>query len=74
MEGYKFTTEQDAQNAVAQCDTQYGYPKQDCITQHWCSYEFSELDNFYYIAYDETIEAILGTPEEFTVTLPELLN
>ncbi len=72
MTGYKYNTEQEAQSAVAQCDTHYGYPKQDAVTQHWCEYQFSELDNFYYISYDQTIEAVLGTPETFDVTLPEL--
>lgn len=68
MLGYKYNTEQEAQNAVLLCDNHYGYPKQDCITQQWCEYNFSELDNFYYIIYNETIEIILGTPVEFEVT------
>jgi hypothetical protein len=74
MLGYKFTTEEAAQAAVAQCDAHYGYPKQDCVTQHWCSYEFSNLDNFYYISHDESIEVVLGTSEEFTLTQPEGLD
>ena len=65
MTGYKYTTEADAQGAVAQCDTHYGYPKQDAVTQHWCAYQHSELDGFYYIAHDETIEVVLGEPETF---------
>ena len=73
MLGYKHTTEEAAQAAVAQCDAHYGYPKQDCVTQHWCSYEFSNLDNFYYISHDESIELVLGLPEEFELTQPEEL-
>jgi hypothetical protein len=72
MTGYKFTTEQEAQAAISQCDTYYGYPKTDCVTEHWCGYQFSELDNFYYIVYDQSIEVVLGQPEEFDVTLPDL--
>jgi len=72
MTGYKYNTESDAQAAVAQCDTHYGYPKQDCVTEHWCAYQHSELDGFYYITHDETIEVVLGEPETFDVTMPEL--
>jgi hypothetical protein len=72
MTGYKFNTEQEALAAVAQCDAHYGYPKLDCVTEHWCFYSHSELDGFYYIPSDETIEVVLGAPEEFTLTIPEL--
>jgi hypothetical protein len=72
MTGYKYLTEQEAQAAMSQCDTYYGYPKTDCVTEHWCEYQFSELDNFYYIVYDQSIEVVLGQPEEFDVTLPDL--
>jgi hypothetical protein len=72
MIGYKFNTEQEAQTAITQCDTHYGYPKADCVTEHWCGYQHSELDGFYYILHDETIETVLGTPETFDVTIPEL--
>lgn len=72
MTGYKYNTETEAQAAVALCDTHYGYPKQDCITEHWCGYIFSELDNFYYIIHDSSLEVVLGEPEEFDITLPEM--
>jgi hypothetical protein len=72
MTGYKFNTEQEAQTAITQCDTHYGYPKTDCVTEHWCGYQHSEIDGFYYILNDETIETVLGTPETFDVTTPEL--
>lgn len=72
MNGWKYNTEQEALNAVSLCDTHYGYPKENCITQHWCWYNHAELDNFYYISYDETIEVVLGSPEEFDVTQPDI--
>lgn len=71
MTGYKYTTEQEAQAAVAQCDTHYGYPKQDCVTEHWCGYQHAELDGFWYIIYDQTIEVVLGIPEEFDITIQD---
>ena len=72
MTGYKYITEQDAQAAVAQCDAHYGYPKENMVTEHWCGYQYSELDGFWYITHDETIEIVLGTPSTFDVTFPEL--
>lgn len=72
MKGWKYNTEQDALAAVTQCDTHYGYPKEDCTTTHWCWYNHSELDGFYYIMFDETIEVVLGQSEEFDVTQPNL--
>jgi hypothetical protein len=72
MTGYKYTTEQDAQAAVALCDTHYGYPKSNCVTEHWCECIYSELDGFWYITYDESIDAVLGAPLTFDVTIPEL--
>ncbi len=74
MLGYKFNTEQEALNAVTQCDNHYGYPKQDSMTTNWCWYSFSEADNFYYITHDESIEVVLGAPSEFEVTFTEPSN
>lgn len=71
MTGYKFNTEQEAQSAVSQCDANFGYPKEGCVTQHWCEYANSELDGFFYIAYDETLNAVLGEPVEFEISMPE---
>jgi hypothetical protein len=68
MIGYKYTTEELAIEARQTIDTHFGYPKENCVTQHWVDYNLSELDGFYYIRFDETIETILGTPEEFEVT------
>ena len=44
MLGYKFETEQLAADARQTIDTHFGYPKEDCVTQHWVDFQFSELD------------------------------
>jgi hypothetical protein len=72
MLGYKFATEELAAEARQTIDTHFGYPKENCVTQHWVDYQFSELDEFYYITFDESIESILGTPEEFEITQPSV--
>jgi hypothetical protein len=73
MQGYKYQTETDAIAARQQCDAYYGIPKSpDDITQHWIDYNFAELNEpqFWYIAFDESLSAILGTPIEFEVVTP----
>ena len=72
MTGYKYTTEQEAIDARAQATTYAGLPNPTGDTLYWVNYEYSELDGFYYIQHVEGLEAVLGTPSEFTVTLPEL--
>ena len=69
MIGYKFLIEQDAINAVNECNLAYGYPKQDTTT-NWIDYQFSDLDGFYFIIYDESVFNILGKPIEFEITMP----
>ena len=72
MTGYTYTTEQEAIAARAQAATYAGLPNPTMDTLYWVNYEYSELDGFYYIQYVDGLEAVLGTPSEFTVTLPEL--
>ena len=73
MLGYKYNTEIEAINAQKKCNAFYNIPKNKTdITQNWCSYEFSE--NFWYIVYDESLEAILGEPIEFQITQDEVAN
>jgi hypothetical protein len=60
MEGYKYTTEKQAIDAVVLCDNYYGYPKLNCVTQHWC--EYKQSNDFFYIPYDESLEVVLGVP------------
>jgi hypothetical protein len=73
--GYKFNTEQEAIDARKQCADYYGLPKTPTdTTLYWVDYQESELDTpiFWYITFDESIEAILGTPTTFNVTQEEL--
>jgi hypothetical protein len=72
MTGYKYTTEQEAIDARAQAATYAGFPNPTMDTLYWVNYNHSELDSFYYIEYVEGLETVLGTPTEFTVTMPEL--
>jgi len=69
MIGYKYTVEQDAIDAVALVNTHYGYPREDDpVTITWTQYFLNAEDEnniFYYIAYDESLEVVLGTPSEF---------
>jgi hypothetical protein len=75
INGYKYTTEQEAINARKQCADYYGLPvAPDDVTQYWVNYETAELDTpvFWYIVFDESIEMILGESTDFEVTEQEL--
>ena len=70
INGYKYTTEQEAINAVKACNSYYGIPKSATdVTQNWCSYNYSEPDNFYYITFDESLQPVLGETIEFEITV-----
>jgi hypothetical protein len=74
INGYKYTTEQEAIAARKQCADYYGLPvAPDDVTQYWVDYETAELDTpiFWYIVFDESIEMILGQPTTFEVTIEE---
>lgn len=74
INGYKYTTEQEAIDARKACADYYGLPvKPEDVTQYWVDYETAELDNpiFWYIIFDPSIEMILGEPTEFEVTIEE---
>lgn len=67
MLGYQYFTEQEAIDARKQCADYYGLPVHpDDVTQYWVDYNYSEL-NFWYIIFDESIEAILGKPTNFEI-------
>jgi hypothetical protein len=73
MQGYKYQTEQQAQQARKQCADYYGLPKaSDDVTQYWVDYQYAELNEppFWYITYDESLLPILGEPTEFDVVQP----
>ena len=74
INGYKYTTEQEAIDARKQCADYYGLPvAPDDVTQYWVDYETAELDTpiFWYVVFDESIEVILGEPSEFEVTIEQ---
>jgi hypothetical protein len=73
INGYQYTTEQDAINAREACDAYYGIPvTPDDVTQNWVDYQFAELNEptFWYIIFDESLTPILGQPMEFQVIQP----
>jgi hypothetical protein len=75
INGYKYTTEQDAINARELVDAYYGIPvAPDDVTQNWVDYNTATLDNpiFYYIIFDESLQVVLGEPITFNVTTPEI--
>jgi hypothetical protein len=74
INGYQYTTEQEAIAAQKQCDTFYGIPKTPTdITTHWVNYNFAELNEpqFWYITFYESLLPILGQPTEFEVIQQE---
>ena len=72
MLGYKYTTEQEAIMARSQAATYAGLPNPTGDTIYWVNYNYSEVDSFYYFQYIDGLENVLGTPIEFTVTIPQL--
>jgi hypothetical protein len=72
MQGYKYITEQEANDARAQAATYMGLPNPTGDTLYWVNYNYSELDNFYYIQHVEGLEEVLGEPIEFEVTQPSV--
>jgi len=75
INGYKYTTEQDAQSAVTLCNKYYGIPEQtNDTTTDWCMYQIAELNTpmFWYIVFDESLLPILGNPTEFEITQEEI--
>lgn len=73
INGYIFSTEQEAINARESVDAYYGIPvAPDDVTQNWVDYRFAELNTpqFWYIVFDESLLPVLGEPSEFEVVTP----
>lgn len=73
INGYKYTTEQEAINARKQCADYYGLPvAPDDVTQYYVDYAEATLDNpvFWYIEFYQGTELVLGEPTTFEVTTP----
>lgn len=72
VNGYKYTTEQDAIDARELCDAYYGIPVlPNDITQNWIEYNTTNLNKpiFYYIKYDDSLRIVLGAPINFDVII-----
>lgn len=68
MIGYKYDTEQEAINARELAADFKGLPiNPNDTTIYWVNYNYSELDNFYYIKYVEGLESVLLSPIEFEI-------
>lgn len=66
IKGWKFLNENDAKAARQICNNYYGFPKPwDNVTLNWCDY--STDGEIWFIRYDESIEVVLGEPQEFMV-------
>lgn len=74
INGYQYTTEQEAIAARQTAADYKGYPVPNGETLYWVDYQYSKLDGFYYIEYVEDLEKALGEPIEFEVTSPPFPN
>tara|TARA_R110000744_G_scaffold191195_1_gene310424 strand:+ start:1454 stop:1681 length:228 start_codon:yes stop_codon:yes gene_type:complete len=73
MIGYKYNTESEVINARKLAADYKGLPiNQNDTTIYWVNYEYSELDDFYYIQYVEGLNIVLGEPSEIILTLPNM--
>ena len=68
MLGYKYNTEQEAIAARQAAADYMGLPVPGGETLWWVSFNYSELDGFWYIQYVDGLEAVLGQPSDITIT------
>ena len=73
MLGYKYNTEKEAIDAKMLGAIYKGLPNPKNDTLYWFNYNYSELDGFWYIEYSEGVEAVLGQPIEFKITINEII-
>ena len=72
MLGYKYFSETEAIAARQTAADYMGLPVEGGETLWWVSFQYSEIDGFYYIIYVEDLEKALGQPIEFEVTQLDL--
>ena len=73
ISGYKYNTELEAQQARKQCADYYGLPvSPDSVTIYYVDYNYSQLDNFWYITWTNGVTEVLGEPYDFNITVPEM--
>jgi hypothetical protein len=68
--GYKYLTEEDAQQARKDCSDHYGIPvSPEDTTQYWVNYQCATLDEpkFWFILFNDSLTVVLGEPTEFEV-------
>ena len=68
INGYKYTEEQAAKDAVALTQAEKNLPNDNL--EYWVNYDYSQRDGFYYILYADGVESVLGNPTEFTIDIP----
>jgi hypothetical protein len=76
INGYKYTTEGEAQAAQKACNDYYKIPESsEDVTQNWVDYLFAELNEpkFWYIVFDESLQVVLGNPTDFEVVTPRIV-
>ena len=72
IQGFKYSTEAEAQEAIEDINEHYNIPiSAEATTRTWTDYKIE--GDFFYIASHSSIDAVLGTPETITITeiLPE---
>ena len=73
INGYKFSTKQIADEAMAYLNTQHGLPAPNGGTSLFGEDSYSQHPNgFYYIAFDAEWTSVLGEPIE--IELPPINN
>jgi hypothetical protein len=68
--GYKYLTEEDAQQARKDCSDYYGIPvSPNDTTRYWVDYQCAMLDEpkFWFILFNDSLTVVLGEPTEFEV-------
>jgi hypothetical protein len=66
IKGYKFNTVEEADLAMYQLNQFYGLPIPNGISK-FSSDSYFEIDNLYYIGYDEMLIPVLGEPIQIEV-------
>ena len=74
MQGYKYTTETEAIAARQAAADYMGLPVPGGETLYWVSFQYSDLDGFWYIRHVEGLEAVLGQPTDITITIHDEIN
>lgn len=69
MKGYIYLTEAQAIAARKKAADYKGLPvRPEDVTQYWVGYNYSKLDDIYYIRYVDGLEEVLGEPVDVELT------